>query len=138
MILLKKPYTPVAYTSATKMFNVYGKSFFKLTNVYLSGNCYDNTTFFNPFSSTPTLSATYPGFTALKLDPSQYISNNDNIVTFTMPSATRPGLIDIVIENPAGYGLLTQYVIKELYSEEQTLKQLRPWSSGINILSGTN
>ena len=52
-----------------------------------------------------------------------------------MPSAVRAGYVDIIVENPAGYGKLTQYVIKELYSGIQTQTQLRPWSPGIEVLS---
>jgi uncharacterized protein YwbE len=53
-----------------------------------------------------------------------------------MPSATRAGYVDIVVENPAGYGKLTQYVVKHLYSGEQSQLELRPWSSGVKVLSG--
>jgi hypothetical protein len=130
---LKKPYTPVVLISAAGNFNVYGKSFFRVTNVYLSGYPYENQTFYNPFSSIPKLSANYPGFFGVKLLSSQYTSNNENTVTFTMPSATRPGYTDIIVENPAGYGKLTQYVVKYLYSGEQTQLQLRPWSDGIEV-----
>ncbi len=137
MTLLKKPYTPVAFTSATKVFNVYGKSFFRITNVYLSGVPYENQTFINPFSSIPKLSAQYPGFEGIELDPSQYTSNNDNTITFTLPPATKTGYVDIIVQNPAGYGTLTQYVIKELYSGTLPLSSLRPWSLGIKVLSGT-
>jgi hypothetical protein len=136
MILLKKPYTPVVFTSASKTFNVYGRSFFRVTNVYLSGYPYENQTFYNPFSALPKLSANYPGFFGVKLSSTQYQSNNDNTVTFTMPSATRAGYVDIIVENPAGYGKLTQYVIKEPYSGTQTQLELRPWSSGVKVLSG--
>jgi len=135
---LTKPYTPVVFTSATRTFNVYGKSFFRVTNVYLSGYPYQNQTFYNPFSSVPKLSASYPGFFGVKLLSSQYTSNNENTVTFTMPSATRAGYVDIIVENPAGYGKLTQYVVKYLYSGEQTQLQLRPWSSGIEVLSAVS
>ena len=133
---LTKPYTPVVFTSATRTFNVYGKSFFRVTNVYLSGYPYQNQTFYNPFSSVPKLSASYPGFFGVKLLSSQYTSNNENTVTFTMPSATRAGYVDIIVENPAGYGKLTQYVVKYLYSGEQTQLQLRPWSLGVKVLTG--
>ena len=132
----KKFITPRVNIGETKTFNVYGKSFFRVTNVYLSGYPYQNQTFYNPFSSVPKLSASYPGFFGVKLLSSQYTSNNENTVTFTMPSATRPGYVDIIVENPAGYGKLTQYVVKYLYSGEQTQVQLRPWSSGIEVLSG--
>jgi hypothetical protein len=134
--LLKPPYTPVVFTSASKTFNVYGRSFYSVTNVYLSGYPYQNQTFYNPFSAVPKLSANYPGFFGVKLSSTQYQSNNDNTVTFTMPSATRAGYVDIIVENPAGYGKLTQYVIKELYSGTQTQLELRPWSSGVKVLTG--
>jgi hypothetical protein len=135
MNYLNKPYTPVVFTSASKTFNVYGKSFFNITNVYLSGYPYQSQTFYNPFSSVPRLSANYPGFFGVKLLSSAYTTNNDNTITFTMPSATRPGYVDIIVENPAGYGKLTQYVVKYLYSGEQSLQQLRPWSDGVKTLS---
>lgn len=137
MTFLTKPYKPVTFTGESKSFNVYGKSFFRVTNVYLSGSPYTNTTFYNPFSAVPKLSAHYPGFFGVKLLSSNYQSNNDNTITFTMPSATRPGYVDIIVENPAGYGALTQYVVKYRYSGEQTLQQLRPWADGIVVyLSG--
>ena len=136
MNFLSKPYTPVAFTSATKSFNVYGKSFFRVTNVYLSGLPYTSQTFYNPFSAVPKLSAQYPGFLGVKLLSSSYQSNNDNTITFTMPSATRAGYVDIIVQNPAGYGKLTQYVVKYLYDNTQTQLELRPWSSGIKVLSG--
>lgn len=136
MTFLTKPYTPVAFTSATKVFNVYGKSFFRVTNVYLSGFPYQNQTFYNPFSAIPKLSAEYSGFFGVKLLSSNYQSNNDNTVTFTMPSASRPGYVDIIVENPAGYGKLTQYVVKDLYNNIQTQLDLRPWALGIKVLSG--
>jgi len=135
MILLKKPYTLVAFTSATKKFNVYGKSFFNITNVYLSSSSFDNTTFFNPFSSIPNLSAQYPGFEGIELSSSEYTSNNENTISFTIPPATRPGFVDIIVQNPAGYGTLTQYVIKERYTEDLSLSALRPWSPGIKIIN---
>lgn len=135
MTFLTKPYTPVAFTSAAKSFNVYGKSFFRVINVYLSGYPYENQTFYNPFSAVPKLSANYPGFFGVKLPSSNYQSNNINTITFTMPSATRPGYVDIIVENPAGYGKLTQYVVKYLYDNTQTQLDLRPWFRGIHVLS---
>ena len=136
MILLKKPYTLFVATSASKSFSVYGKSFFRVTNVYLSGYPYENQTFYNPFSGIPRLSANNPGFFGVKLLSSAYTSNNDNTITFTMPSATRAGYVDVIVENPAGYGTLTQYVIKDLYGTSLTQLQLRPWSSGVKVLTG--
>jgi hypothetical protein len=135
MILLKKPYTPVVFTSATKTFNVYGISLYKITNVYLSGYPYENTTFYNPFSGVPKLSANYPGFYGVKLLSSAYTSNNQNTINFIMPSATRSGYVDIIVENLAGYGTLTQYAVKETYSNTQPLSSINPWAQGIIVKS---
>jgi hypothetical protein len=144
MILLKKPYLPIAYIGETKTFNVYGKSFFDIKNVYLRGFPYTfQQTLFNPFSAVPRLSAYYPSFRAIKLDKSQYSTNNDNILTFTMPSADRGGFVDIIIENRAGYGALTQYVIKDTFNPYTTSDPaydayepyVRPWSQGIKVVS---
>jgi hypothetical protein len=134
--LLRKPYTPVVFTSAVKTFNVYGKSFMQLQAVYLSGVPYDSQTFFNPFSAVRRLSAEYPGFFGVKLLSSQYTTNFDNTITFTMPSAVRGGFVDIIVQNPAGYGKLTQYCVKELYTGQQTVNEIRPWSTGIRVLTG--
>lgn len=135
MILLKKPYTPVVFTSASKVFNVYGKSFTRLEAVYLSGAPYNDQTFYNPFSAYPKLSAHYPGFYGVKLLSSEYSTNFDNTITITVPSATNTGYIDIIAQNPAGYGTLTQYVIKDLRIKNTDLSAIRPWSKGINVIS---
>lgn len=136
MILLKRPYKPVMYTGLTASFNVYGRSFKGLEAVYLSGAPLLNTTFHNPFSAVPKLSATYPGFNGVKLLSSQYVTNYDNTITINIPAPARLGYIDVIAQNPAGYGKLTQYVIKELYSGTQSLSTLRPWSRGVQVLSG--
>jgi hypothetical protein len=142
MILLKKPYLPLIFTGESKSFSVYGKSFFKVTNVYLSGLPYSNTTLFNPFSSVPRLSALYPEFYAIKLPTTAYTSNNDNTVTFTMPSASSGGFVDIIVENQAGYGALTRYAIKSTYNPyvsgtaeyEAYQPYIRPWSQGVLVV----
>ena len=125
------------YTGVPATFNVYGRSFMQLQAVYLSGTPYNNQTFYNPFSGVPKLSANNPGFTALKLLSSQYTTNNDNTITVTMPSAANAGYVDVIAQNPAGYGTLTRCVIKELYSGQLTQLEARPWSSGVVVyLSG--
>ena len=123
--------------STTRTIEVYGKGLFRIANVYLSGAPYPQSTLQNPFSGVPRLSATYPAFNAVKLLSSDYTTDNEgNYLSFTMLSATRPGYVDIIVQNPAGYGKLTQYVIKELYSGTQTQLELRPWSSGVKVLTG--
>ena len=136
MILLKKPYTPVMYTGISATFNVYGKSFMRLQAVYLSGEPLFNTSLFNPFSAVPKLSAQYPAFRGIKLSPTDYTTNFDNTITIRVPAPARLGYIDVIAQNPAGYGRLTQYVIKHPYTGTQDLTTLRPWTSGISVLSG--
>jgi len=127
--------------SAYNTFAVYGKSFFNVTNVYLSGNTNFNSTFYNPFSAVPRLSAFYPGFNGTKLLSSTYISNNDDVLTFTMPSASLPGKVDIIIQNDAGYGSLVKYGYRNTFnpyltsmSEYSTFKNYQPpFLSGIDV-----
>lgn len=137
MILLKKPYKPIMFTGLSASFNVYGKSFMQLQAVYLSGAPLSGTTFYNPFSAVPKLSAAYPGFTAYKLLSSEYTTNFDNTITINVPAPINFGYIDVIAQNPAGYGALTRFVVKELYSGSLTQQQLRPWSEGVVVyLSG--
>jgi len=133
-------------TSASNTFKVYGKSFFNITNVYLSGDTNFNTTFFNPFSSVPRLSALYPGFSGFELPADTYLSNNNNLLTFTMPPALNGGKFDIILQNHAGYGSLKQYSIKETYNpylpsmpEYKTWKPYTlPFLSGVDIYTGVS
>jgi hypothetical protein len=120
--------TPFVYTEDVKTFTVYGKSFFNVTGMYLSGNVFSNTTFYNPFSGVPSLSSKFPGFTAVKLPLTAFNTNNDNQITFTTVSASSPGFIDVIIENEAGYGTLTQYVVKTFEST-----YIKPWAKGIKV-----
>jgi hypothetical protein len=120
--------TPFVYTEEIKTFTVYGKSFYNITNVYLSGDVFSETTFFNPFSSVPNLSGKFPGFTAVKLPITSFETNNDNRITFTTVSANSPGFIDVIVENEAGYGALTQYIVKIPNST-----YIKPWSKGIKV-----
>lgn len=125
------------FTGLSAEYNVYGKSFMRLEAVYLSGTPVANTTLYNPFSAVPKLSAHYPEFTAYKLLSSDYTTNFDNTITIKVPAPVATGYIDVIAQNPAGYGALTRFVIKDLYSGTQTQQQLRPWSDGIKVLSGT-
>jgi len=138
MILLKKPYTPVTYVGLSATFNVYGKSFMQLQAVYLSGRPLSGTTLYRPFSAIPKLSAVYPSFTAYKLLSSNYSTNFDNTLTINVPPPVSAGYIDVIVQNPAGYGKLTQYVVRYPYSGVQTQLELKPWSSGVSVLTGTS
>jgi len=107
------------FTNVGKLqqFNVYGSGMTKIQNVYVSGGpVHYASTVQNPFSAIPSLSADYPPFFAYRIDPSLWQSNNDNLTTFVMPSIQTPGLIDVIIEGPAGYGLLTENVKINTYN----------------------
>ena len=121
------------FTGLSATYNVYGKSFMRLEAVYLSGVPVANTTLYNPFSSIPRLSAHYPSFTAYKLLSSEYSTNFDNTITINVPPPIASGYIDVIAQNPAGYGALTRFVIKEPYSGTQILSTLRPWMYGIRV-----
>jgi hypothetical protein len=123
------------YTGLSAEYSVYGRSFMRLEAVYLSGSPVPNTTFYNPFSAVPKLSAQYQGFTGYKLLSSDFSTNFDNTITIKIPPPVSPGYIDVIAQNPAGYGALSRFVIKEPYSGTQTQQQLRPWSDGVIVYS---
>ena len=94
-----------------QQFNVFGGGFQRITNVYLSGAPLSSLmTTQNPFSGSVTLSADFPAFTGVKLLSSEWSYNRDTFMTFVMPSAASPGFVDVVVQGPAGYGLLTESV----------------------------
>jgi hypothetical protein len=143
MISLGKITTPIISIGESKNFTVYGKSFLKVSAVYLSGNAFDSSTFFNPFSAIPKLSAQNPGFYALKLNPSQYSFNTNRQLTITIPPPTKIGFIDIILQNEAGWGKLSSFVIKNTINPYPTEHPLRsswepyekPWKDGIKVVS---
>lgn len=100
-----------AVTGVYQQFNVYGAGFTKINNIYVSGGPVElYSTLQDPFSAYPLLSADNPPFIGTKIDSTYWTSNNDNLVTFVMPSAASPGRVDVIIEGPTGYGLLTKNV----------------------------
>ena len=98
-------------TGAYQQFNVFGTGFKAINNVYLSGGPLSAVmTNQNPFSAIPPLSATYPMFRGYKLPTEYWSYNKDNYLTFIMPSASEAGFVDLIVEGPVGYGLLTESV----------------------------
>jgi len=141
-MIIGKPFLPpIVPTGVTKTFNVFGKSFLKIQGVFLSGCVFENETFFNPFSASRRLSADYPGFYGIQLSATNYTSNNNNQVVFTMPSAAYEGFADVILMNEAGWGKLTSFVIKDTinpyvsgttdYDNYQPYQ--RPWKDGIVV-----
>lgn len=135
--------TPIAFLKTPKNFTVYGKSFYNVTNVYVSGVPFNGrTTLYNPFSAVAKLSATFPAFTGLKLLSSDFNVETPTTMTFTMPSAEFPGFVDVILQNPAGYGSVVRFAKKGDYnpypigSSEYNAYQpyVRPWSKGIKVV----
>lgn len=104
-----EPYS--AQVNTLQQFDVWGNGFERITNVYLSGLPMSAmSTLQDPFSAYPTLSSHYAEFFAVKLLSSEWAFNRDNYMTFIMPSASIPGKVDLIVENPGGYGKLTENV----------------------------
>ncbi len=132
--------------SQTATLNVIGKSFWNIRNVYLSAAdpriFQGNETFFNPFSSSPSLYPSNGEFYAAVI-PYFTLYNDDNI-SFQIPDyvfyyingldsnfSTR---LDVIVENEAGYSILSrdsmQYPVKSW--DNFTFSQY-PCTNGIYI-----
>jgi hypothetical protein len=132
------------FVGRKQQLQLWGKGFEKIQNVYLSGAPLSYlATIQSPFASHISLSAEYPPFTAVKLISSEWIVSDSNSVTFIMPSADSPGKLDVIVENPAGYGKLTQgvryntfnpYVSASIEYENYIPYQV-PYLSGIEVVS---
>jgi hypothetical protein len=93
-----------------KTIEIYGKSFFEVRNVYLSASdesMFDNITLYNPFSSILNMENKYPAFRGIVVP--EFTLYNENYLTFDLPQNPKvSGNIDIIVENEAGYGILTR------------------------------
>jgi len=89
-------------------FIIKGGPFFKILNVYLSANnksMFDDFTFYNPFSGIKNLSSENIGFSATLLPSFSY---SENYILFMLPQhPNNSGFFDVIVENEAGYGKLT-------------------------------
>jgi len=137
----KPKYIKSAYSvnvGQTRWFEVIGSGFENLTNVYLSGHpLHDISTEHNPFEKFPAKTSNkYPPFFGVKLLHCEWSYDKNSTVRFLMPSATCPGLVDIIFENPAGYGKLTDNVKINTYSSSITFTPYQfPFISGISVLN---
>ena len=133
-MIIGKPFlAPKTQIGNPKTFSLFGKSFFKIQGVFLSGNVFDDLTFFNPFSASPRLSAQYPGFSAIQINNTNYTYDNNGEMVFTMPSASYNGFADVILLNEAGWGTLTQFSIKSVSAYGNYEEYQRPWKDGIII-----
>lgn len=129
---LKKitPYKAIAFQSPLSSeaisINVFGKSFFNITNVYVSASnvaMFNSITLFNPFSAIASLSSKYPAFCAIPIP--NFTLFNENFLTFELPQAPKTtGSLDIIVENEAGYGKLTV---------DSKLPFISSWSGATNL-----
>ena len=91
---------------------VMGRSFIGISGVYLSGGPYSAiSTLHAPFSaiSQEHMSTKFPAFTAFKVDSYSVNIDSDCILTITIPPPSATGYFDIIIQNDAGYGMLSKF-----------------------------
>ena len=93
-----------------KKIEIYGKSFFDVRNVYLSASdegIFDGITLYHPFSSIPNMENKYPAFRGIIVP--EFTLYNENFLSFDLPQIPKlSGYVDVIIENEAGYGILTK------------------------------
>jgi hypothetical protein len=102
-------FSPQLSSLQTHDITVTGRGFLNIRNVYLLNSdfaMFDNITLFDPFSGVSNLSASNPGFYAIKVDSYYYDFNHLYLTLPQLPKAS--GYMDVIIENEAGYGLLSR------------------------------
>lgn len=116
---------PVGSLSGENVFDVYGSMLGYTNSVYVSATDVFSAQLsaFDPFATT-SLSAEYPAIDAIPVD---YVIDSDNKLTITLPAVVNPGRVEVIVVNPAGYGLLTQ----DTTSSTSTYQY--PFSSGIEV-----
>lgn len=135
-----KPYSLGVYNqslTSIQNFNflVRGESFFDIRSVYLSTNnpsMFDDITFYDPFSASIKLAGKNPSFYALKVP---FFIYKEKYLAFTLPQIPKAtGKIDIIIENEAGYSLMTRDTRMPFISSYNGAVDIQlPCVSGINI-----
>jgi len=89
---------------------MYGKYFFDVQNIYLSASnssMFSEITSYDHFSLIHNLSANNPPFLAKKI--TEFSIQSDHLINFTIPEIPQnSGFVDIIVENEAGYGLLSK------------------------------
>lgn len=118
-------------------FKIVGSGFESLTNVYLSGHpLHKISSEQDPFEKFPQkTSIKYPPFVAVKLLDCEWTYDGNSTVTFIMPSASCPGFVDVILENPAGYGSLINNVRVNVYQTPVSFIPYQfPFVNGIEVL----
>lgn len=80
-----------------------------VSGVFVSGTngVYPLQTYQNPLFWNSAVSATYGPFTAMQIPSADWNIIDKNTISILLPSAAASGLIDVVLVNEAGYGILT-------------------------------
>ncbi len=120
-----KPYSLYALSlslssAQLKTVNLLGRSFLSPRNLYLSASDVElynglSYSYFNPFSAFPKLSGNNPGFTAYVVP--EFTLIGESKIVFDIPNeffnyifqkSQYSAYIDVIVENEAGYGLLSR------------------------------
>jgi len=119
------PYTLTIYPLVlsgvqTKTISIFSKSLFDIKNVYLSAadsSVFDGLyyNFYDPFQNSENLHPTNQGFSAILIPAFEYTFNNlafyipDEIFyNINQKTETYSTFLDVIVENDAGYGLLSR------------------------------
>lgn len=86
-------------------FDINGHPVSGLFAIPLDPNIYPTINYYDPLSAQPSLSDKFPPFSGIPI-PTFRIDDN-NVLTFILPSASNFGFVDILAWNEAGYGRLT-------------------------------
>lgn len=118
-------------TDTNFIYNLYGKDFFNITDMYLTTAdplMFTDYQFHDPFVDTKRHS-TYPGFWGKKI--STFKVNSLTNIEFTIPdNITTPGVFDIIVKNEAGYSVLST----DSYLPHSPTYQ-PPCTNGIHVIS---
>lgn len=134
------PYSFTAFGafSAVPAILLIGRSFFNVTNIYLSSTNLDLFTlqlqYINPFFYVKNLSSNNIGFSGI--DISEYCNiNSENYITIKLPNIFKNfGYFDIIVQNEAGFGILSKDSrVPFISSYNGAIDIQRPCISGIYI-----
>jgi hypothetical protein len=115
-----------------------GKSFLNSKNLYLSAsniNMFSYNSSYNPFlTGSLTQKNSYPAFFGIVVP--EFTIIDDKILVFNIPEQPKTtGFIDVIMENEAGYGKLTNDTVLPYVSAFRGSENLQfPWISGIEII----
>jgi hypothetical protein len=138
---------PEISSKQVKKIVITGHSFYEIRSVYLSGsdpNIFQALSYrrFDPFAQVPRLSVKNPPFSGSLIPTFNVLT--ENILEFEIPDSifyiinnkTHPydSLLDVIVENEAGYGLLTRdSITNRVSSWRGFFQEQKPCISGIYI-----